>query len=90
MYQIPEHVAERTFEGQTVLLDLNTGRYFELNPTGSTLLAAFASGATLAAAVDALVARFDVQPEVAERDAQELCSELLQRGLLIEREQQRA
>lgn len=65
----------------TVLLDERSGHYWELNPSGTLVVKTLMDGGDEAAAVDALVARFDVARALAERDVTALVRELRETGL---------
>jgi Coenzyme PQQ synthesis protein D (PqqD) len=66
----------------TVLLDQRTGDYWELNPAGGTVVRTLLAGGDEEAAVDALVAEFDIGREQAARDVAALVSELRTSGLV--------
>jgi coenzyme PQQ synthesis protein D (PqqD) len=79
---LPRHVVHRSFAAETVVLNLETGRYHGLNHTAGRMLAALERhGAVRPAAVE--VAEELEQPlERIERDLCELCGQLAERGLL--------
>ena len=80
--RIPRHVVHRHFPAQTVVLNLETGRYHGLNPTAGRMLDALGEGRTVAAAAR-IVAEHYRQPRAdVERDLCELCAALLSRGLV--------
>ncbi|HEX8685858.1 MAG TPA: PqqD family protein [Pyrinomonadaceae bacterium] len=59
-----EHVIFTEFEeGEGVLVDLDTKKYFQLNETGSLVWRALERGQTLEEIVGAMTARYDVSPE---------------------------
>lgn len=72
----------RELDGEAVLLDFGSGRYFGLNPVGTRVWTTIASGGTVDAAIDAVAAEFDAAREDIARDVDELVAELLSRGLL--------
>ncbi|MEA2472661.1 MAG: hypothetical protein QOE06_576 [Thermoleophilaceae bacterium] len=80
---VPDGVVYRAFEAETLLLNLGTGSYHGLNPTGGRLLELLGEGdGDVRAAVERLaaecgVAAAEVAPELAE-----FCAELAERGLL--------
>ena len=76
-------VVFRELDGQTVLLDFKTGRYFGLNAVGTRLWALIAEGAGIAPAIDAIAAEFDAPRDEIARDVEELVTELVTRGLLV-------
>ncbi|MCZ9352223.1 lasso peptide biosynthesis PqqD family chaperone [Streptomyces mutabilis] len=65
----------------TVLLDQRTGEYWELNPTGELVVRTLMDGGDEAAAVAALVARFEIDPDRAEQDVRALLRDLRAAGL---------
>lgn len=64
------------------MLDMNSDNYFGLNPVGACLVDSIQEGHVLAAAIDRVVERFDVEPEIAQADAEELVDSLLSKGLI--------
>jgi hypothetical protein len=86
--RIPAHVVHREFPAQTVVLNLQTGRYYGLNPTAGRMLVALETGATIAAAARQVADRYGEPQADVERDLLELCSQMLERQLveLIERD----
>ncbi len=73
----------RELEGEAVLLDLGSGRYFGLNAVGTRVWTLLAAGATIGAAAAAIVAEFDVDPDQIARDIDDLVTELAARGLIV-------
>ncbi len=80
-YSIGEDVLAAHLEGEAVLLDFGTKRYYRLNATGAAIWKALEQRLEPAAIVDALVEQFEVdaatgRPEItrvlAERTAQRL------------------
>jgi hypothetical protein len=69
-------------EGETVLLDLNTGRYYTLNPLGSVIWEHCTGHSTISDIHTVQCDRFDVAPEQAVDDFVALVNELMQEGLL--------
>lgn len=75
-------VLMRELEGEAVLLDLASGRYFGLNSTGVRIWALLAEGGDLAAIRDRLAAEFTVAPDAIAADLLELCVALDREGLV--------
>ncbi len=71
-----------TMDGETVLLDLSSGRYYTLNRLGSVIWEHCAGQSTMADIHAAICDRFDVAPERALNDLVALVNELIQEGLL--------
>jgi hypothetical protein len=79
---VPDHVVCRDFAEQTVVLNLQTGRYHGLNHTAAAMLGALRAAPTVAAAAERLAPEWDVSKEVLLADMLVLCDGLEQRGLL--------
>ncbi len=71
-----------TMDGETVLLDLSSGRYYTLNRLGSVIWEHCAGQSTVANIHRAICERFEVASEQALDDLVMLVNELLQEGLL--------
>jgi hypothetical protein len=71
-----------TVEGDTVILDTASGRYFSLEGVGSTLWEALQEPRSLSELLSAVVARYDVGAERAERDVRGLLAKLEEAGLV--------
>ena len=80
--RIPPHVVHRHFPAQTVVLNLQTGRYHGLNPTAGRMLDALAQAQTVAAAARSVAEHYRRPRADVEQDLCELCAALLSRGLL--------
>ncbi|OGW51442.1 MAG: hypothetical protein A2V62_04115 [Nitrospirae bacterium RBG_19FT_COMBO_58_9] len=71
-----------TMEGETVLLNLSTGRYYTLNRLGSVIWEHCTGQSTISDIHAILCDRFEVAPERALDDLVSLVNELIQEGLL--------
>ena len=71
-----------TMDGETVLLDLSSGRYYTLNRLGSVIWEHCTGQSTIADIHAAICDRFDVMPTRALDDLVNLVNELIQEGLL--------
>ncbi len=69
-------------DGETVLLDLSSGRYYTLNRLGSVIWERCTGHHTIGDIQAVLCDRFDVAPERALDDLVILVNELIQEGLL--------
>jgi hypothetical protein len=69
-------------EGEGVLVDLNTKRYYTLNETALFVWRLLEKGAALDVIVRELIATYDVTPERAQASVDKLLSDLAQRNLL--------
>lgn len=76
-------VIERDLQGESVLLDLNTGIYYSLNPAGGFIWRLLDGNRTVREIVDLVVAEFDVDPETAAEDAAALIEDFLEQKLAV-------
>ena len=83
MFTIPRHVMARQVGDETVILDLNNGTYFGLEPVGTRIWQLLTEGQSLANISSAMVEEFDVTLDVVQADTQRLVNDLLSRGLLV-------
>lgn len=79
---LPGHVVYRELPLQTVVLNLATGKYHGLNPSSGRMLAALEGGRTVAAAARTVADRYGEPRARIEHDLCELCSRLLERGIV--------
>jgi hypothetical protein len=80
--RIPEHVVYRDFTQETVALNLQTGKYHGLNPTGGRMLRVLEKTPLLRDAAQVLAQDYGQPLEQMQNDLCAFCSELEQRGLL--------
>ena len=80
--RIPEHVVYRDFASETVILNLETGRYHSVNPTGAVMLETLDSAPTVAEAAERLAQRYERPLDEIESDLCAFCEGLLERNLL--------
>jgi hypothetical protein len=69
-------------DGEAVMLDLASQRYYEANPTASTILAALHEGTGREGAIDSLVGTFEVDRATATASVDMFIEELRRAGLL--------
>ncbi|UVT14866.1 MAG: PqqD family protein [Nitrospira sp.] len=75
-------VQSTNMDGETVLLDLSTGRYYTLNRLGSVIWEHCTGDNTIGDIHAVLCDRFDVAPERALDDLVTLVSQMIGEGLL--------
>jgi hypothetical protein len=80
--RVPQHVVYRSFPAETVVLNLETGRYHGLNATAGSMLEALERAACLHDAAAAVAKEYEQPQAVIEQDMCELCNSLLERGLI--------
>jgi hypothetical protein len=79
---IPANVLIRFLEQESVLLNLNTEKYFGLDSVGTRMWQLVTSAPTIDAAYSQLLEEFDVDPETLRSNLSELLSHLLENGLI--------
>ncbi len=79
---VPQHVVHREFAMETVVLNLQSGMYHGLNPTGARMLHALERSPTVGDAAAGLAVEYGIGQQQIEDDLCDLCSQLLERGLL--------
>jgi Coenzyme PQQ synthesis protein D (PqqD) len=80
--KVPQHVVYRSFPAETVVLNLETGKYHGLNATAGRMIEALEQAACVRDAAAELATHYEQDPSVVERDLCELCQALLERGLV--------
>jgi hypothetical protein len=80
--RIPGHVVYRPFVKETVVLNLQTGKYHGLNPTGGRMLELLERSATVDAAAQQLATEYGRPVEAMQADLCDFCRDLLERGLI--------
>ena len=80
--KIPDQVVTRQVGDETVLLNLESGTYFGLDPVGSRFLELLRVESVLAAVIARMLEEFDVTEARLEADLLRLSEEMLASGLL--------
>ena len=80
--RVPNHVVYRPFVKETVILNLQSGQYHGLNPTGGRMLEVLERSASIEAAARQLADEFNTPLETLQKDLCDFCRDLLQRGLI--------
>ena len=70
--------------GSAVMMDVMTGKYYNLGQVGGRIWELLEEPATLAALVQKLTAEYDVSAEQCRTDILPFLNTLLERGLLVE------
>ena len=79
---VPPHVLIRHMDGESVLLNLETERYFGLDAMGTRMWQVATQAASIEAAYAMLLQEFDVEPDVLRANLAELIGCLIENGLL--------
>ncbi len=80
--KVPQHVVYRGFPSETVVLNLQTGKYHGLNATAGSMLEALERASCVRDAAAAVAGDYGQPRAVVEQDMCELCNLLLERGLV--------
>ena len=80
--RFPKLVVHRAFAGEMVVLDLRSGRYHGLNPTGGHIFELLAKEATVRDVVDKLAQEYERPTEELEQHVSDFCRALLKQGLV--------
>ncbi len=79
---VPDHVLFREIEGEVVLLSLDLEEYFNLDDVGTRFFQLLITEPNVRAALDALLAEFDVGEDELRNDLETFVGELTDLGLL--------
>lgn len=80
--KVPSHVLVRFLEGESVLLNLETERYFGLDGTGTRIWQVVTAAPDIDGAYRELLQEFDVEPDLLRTNLTDLLGRLLDNGLL--------
>lgn len=81
-FSVPKGVMARIVGDETVLLDLQSGVYFGLDPVGTDVWQLLTQGMSLADICANLVEKYEVTPAQLESDVCRLADEMHSRGLI--------
>jgi Coenzyme PQQ synthesis protein D (PqqD) len=79
---VPQHVLIRFLDKESVLLNIETERYFGLDETGTRMWQLVTAAPNIETAYHQLLNEYEVQPEPLRNDLTELLSRLVENGLL--------
>lgn len=79
-----DQAIESSVGDETVLLNLENGTYYGLDPVGTRIWALLKEGNTPAAIGPLLVAEYEVEPEVIENDLRRFLTDLKTHGIVID------
>jgi hypothetical protein len=81
-YDLPDYVKIRELDGEAVLLNLDSEKYFGLDEVGTSMIRALTSGRTVEEACASLLEQYDVDPDTLKSDLDRLIAKLLDKGLI--------
>ena len=79
---VPGHVLVRFLDNESVLLNLETERYFGLDNTGTRMWQVITAAPNIDVGLQLLTEEFDVAPEILRANLMDLLSRLVENGLL--------
>jgi len=79
---VPTDVLVQELQGESVLLNVKSGRYFGLDEVGTRMWNVLTTAASLQAASETLLAEYDVDAERLQRDLHSLVEKLVEHGLM--------
>jgi len=82
LVEVPDRVVTRAIDESTVLLNTDTGRYFTLDNIGTTVWSLLTPAAAVQDIYDALLLRYQVEPEDLKQDLESLLARLEAEGLV--------
>jgi hypothetical protein len=80
--KLPDDVLISGLQSESVLLNLNSERYFGLDDVGTHILSVLTTSDSIDAAYTALQEEYEVEGEILRRDLISLIEELLKQGLI--------
>jgi hypothetical protein len=81
-YRVPDHVVHRSFPAETVVLNLQTGKYHGLNPTAGRMLETLDRLGSVDEAAAVLAGEYGQPLDTVRADLAAFCSDLIERGLI--------
>ena len=79
---VPSHVLVRFLEGESVLLNIETERYFGLDETGTRMWQVVTAAPSIEVAFQQLFEEFDVDAQLLRMNLSDLLDRLVENGLL--------
>lgn len=80
--RIPQHVVYRSLVSETVVLNVQTGKYYGLNQTAGRMLELLDRGMEGEQIVADVAAEFEAPEETVRQDFLALCADLSEKGLI--------
>ena len=81
-YAISQDVVHRVVDGETIVLNLESGTYFGLNATGTRVWRLIEAGATRAQMIERISTEFEHPIGAVQTDVDELLTALQSKGLV--------
>lgn len=81
--QVPQGVVYRSFVRETVILNLDSGQYHGVNPTGGRMIEVLETARSIRDAAVTLAQEYGTPQNEVEADLCEFCEALAERGLIL-------
>ena len=78
-----EKIVFTQLDDTIVMMDVEEGHYYELDPIATRIWELIAEGATVGAICDALVEQYEVDPQECRQDTLEFLERAAERGLVL-------
>ena len=78
---VPEAVYTQEVDDETILLDVESGKYFGLDPVGTRMWQLLRQHGALRTVYDTMLAEYEVDPERLETDLIVLTEKMIEKGL---------
>ena len=79
---VPDDTLVRELDGEAVLLNLASERYYGLNKVGTRMWKVLEKSPSVQSALETLIGEYDVEPERLRGDVRALVGELVGQGLI--------
>jgi Coenzyme PQQ synthesis protein D (PqqD) len=80
--KIPDHVLVSDLQGESVILNVNSERYYGLDKVGTRFLTLLSDCESIEHAFEALLAEYDVNADTLRADITDLLNDLSEQGLV--------
>ena len=80
--KVPEDVLISGLQNESVILNLNSERYFGLDDVGTRMMSVLTTADSIQAAYETLLEEYDVAPEVLKQDLTSIVEQLMAQGLV--------
>lgn len=80
--RLPDDVLISNLQEESVILNLNSERYFGLDNVGTRMLSVLSESNSIENAYEQLLAEYDVDPQALRQDLSSLIENLVQQGLV--------
>lgn len=80
--RVPENVLLQELEGESIILSLDTDLYLGLNKSGTEILNELTSYDSIEKAYEALLSKYDVEPERLRSELSKFLNTLLEQGIV--------